>query len=73
MTKTKLQIMREKKGFTRLELASNICDFNGWDLIRDDIKSEIYEYEKGLGKLSKINLSFISQILGCSVEELVEE
>lgn len=81
MTKTKLQIMREKKGLTVEQLAEKIVK-----VVNDDSKDRgnimyvamvIRKYELGnstlnLGIANK-NIEIMAQALGCSVDELVEE
>ncbi|MCO7128577.1 helix-turn-helix transcriptional regulator [Lactococcus garvieae] len=73
MKKTKLQIMREKKGLTRIDLASKICSLNEFENLEGDIAEEIEGHELGLIKLSLRQLGFIAQVLGCSIDELVED
>ncbi len=77
MTKTKLQIMREKKGLTIEQLAEKISEIvNG---AKDSISIEFtlrrYELKTSKLKASEYNnnLEITAQALGCSVDELVEE
>lgn len=79
--KTKLQIMREKKGLTVEQLAEKIVK-----VVNEDSKDRgniiyvsmvIRKYELGnsalnLGIANK-NIEIMAQALGCSVEELMEE
>ena len=75
MTKTKLQIMREKKGLTRKELVKKIeenhTDFTSLLMIA------IVDWEnRKFGYIDAFVENFIdkcAQSLGCSVDELVEE
>lgn len=76
MTKTKLQIMREKKGLTIEQLAQKVCPvgtlrFGAFDYRDVMIAIAFHEqgYQSGISSL----WDDISQALGCSVEELVEE
>lgn len=75
MTKTKLQIMREKKGLTAEQLAEKIIksnDFTGiaFKVIVGDLKN----FEVGRYPIKfRENSVFIAKALGCSVDELVEE
>ena len=71
MTKTKLQIMREKKGLTLDDLAIKIAEDNNFDFMM--IRLHLTSYEMGLSSIGDKNIKFISQALGCSVDELVEE
>lgn len=74
MTKTKLQIMREKKGLSEAELSIKICEilestnplWLGFALI---------SYEIGKTKITFSDVFFeaAAKSLGCSVDELVEE
>lgn len=71
MKKTKLQIMREKKGLTLDDLAIKIAEDNNFDFMM--IRLHLTSYEMGLSSIGDINSKFIAQALGCSVDELVEE
>jgi|GEM_PF-5945115 len=73
MTKTKLQIMREKKELTRIDLASKICSLNDFENLEGDIAEDIEKHEDDSEKLSLGQLGFVAEVLGCSVDELVEE
>lgn len=77
MTKTKLQIMREKKGLTVEQLAENISELTGGVKNVDYIIFVLYKYETGKTKLkhgmANNNLEITAQALDCSVEELREE
>ncbi|MFD2254363.1 helix-turn-helix domain-containing protein [Lactococcus formosensis subsp. bovis] len=77
MTKTKLQIMREKKGLTIEQLAEKILGADKTIFIMNDVISVLYKYESGELKLrynmANNNLEILSQALGCLVDELVEE
>lgn len=76
MTKTKLQIMREKKGLTVIELAKKVNE------IEPSFKAGIMAMtlasieadgaganSDGTGQMVQV----VAQALGCSVDELVEE
>lgn len=75
MTKTKLQIMREKKGLTVEQLAEKIIKYNNlteipFKVVVQDLKNfEIGRYPIKF----RSNSVFIAKALGCSVDELVEE
>ena len=74
MTKTKLQIIREKKGLTAEQLAEKIIKSNDlteipFKVVVGDLKN--FEIGRYLIKL-KENAVFIAKALGCSVDELVE-
>ncbi|WP_270219164.1 XRE family transcriptional regulator [Lactococcus garvieae] len=75
MTKTKLQIMREKKGKTRKELVKKIEE-NHTDF-RSLLMIAIVDWEnRKFGYIDAFVENFIdkcAQALGCSVDELVEE
>ncbi|WP_339012238.1 helix-turn-helix transcriptional regulator [Lactococcus garvieae] len=74
MTKTKLQIMREKKGLSEADLSIKICEILGttnplW------LGFALISYEIGKTKITFSDMFFeaAAQALGCSVDELVEE
>ncbi len=73
--KTKLQIMREKKGLPVEQLAEKIIKYNNlteiaFKVIVGDLKSfEIGRYPIKFRE----NAVFIAKALGCSVDELVED
>ncbi|MDC0825463.1 helix-turn-helix domain-containing protein [Lactococcus petauri] len=72
MTKTKLQIMREKKGLTAKELAIKVL--NGHPEHVDMISAAIILHENRMIDLGKEDLlDKYAQALGCPVDELVEE
>ncbi|EKF50685.1 helix-turn-helix domain-containing protein [Lactococcus garvieae] len=75
MTKTKLQIMREKKGLSAEQLAEKIIKFN--DLTEIPFKvvvGDLKNFETGRYPIKfRSNAAFIAKALGCSVDELVEE
>ncbi|WP_285141265.1 XRE family transcriptional regulator [Lactococcus petauri] len=75
MTKTKLQIMREKKGKTRKELVKKIEE-NHTDF-RSLLMIAIVDWEnRKFGYIDAFVENFIdkcAQALGCSVDELVED
>jgi transcriptional regulator with XRE-family HTH domain len=77
MTKTKLQIMREKKGLTVEQLAEKILGADKTIFSMNGVISVLYKYEAGELKLrynmANNNLEILSQALGCSIDELVEE
>lgn len=76
MKKTKLQIMREKKGLTVEQLAEKcvkrhkahkqITYFKDWVIWLKKIETGKYCMQKEYAKV-------VAQALGCSVDELVEE
>lgn len=74
MTKTKLQIMREKKGLTRKELVKKIEE-NHTDF-RSLLMIAIVDWEnRKFGYIDAFVENFTdkcAQALGCSVDELVE-
>ncbi|WP_285015522.1 XRE family transcriptional regulator [Lactococcus garvieae] len=88
MTKTKLQIMREKKGLTVEQLAyevnrleeirrnlpkgHGIIDIEGLILSFNRIENNDFTFSAIYTKKSLI-IKVIAQSLGCSVDELVEE
>ena len=76
MTKTKLQIMREKKGLTIIELALKVHEIEPYfdtfnmALTIASIEADGSEANSdGTGRLVQV----IAQALGCSVDELVED
>lgn len=75
MTKTKLQIMREKKGLSAEQLAEKIIKSN--DLIEIPFKvvvEDLKNFEIGRYRIKfRSNAVFIAKTLGCSVNELMEE
>ena len=75
MTKTKLQIMREKKGLTIEQLAEKIIKFN--DLTEIPFKvvvGDLKNFEIGRYPIKfRVNAVFIAKALGCSVDELRED
>lgn len=76
MKKTKLQIMREKKGLTIEQLAQKVCPvgtlrFGAFDY--RDVMIAIAFHEQGYQSGISALWNDISQALGCSVDELVEE
>lgn len=75
MTKTKLQIMREKKGLTVEQLAEKIIESNDFTAItHQEIVEDLKNFEIELEPIKLgYNAVFITQALGCSVDELVEE
>ncbi|MDC0826071.1 helix-turn-helix domain-containing protein [Lactococcus petauri] len=78
MTKTKLQIMREKKGLTIDQLAKKVVEIDK-DIraiheanIIQEAESQIYC--KGFDEdVMNANIESWAKALGCSVDELVEE
>lgn len=85
MTKTKLQIMREKANMTIEQLAMNalmiqIVDLNAYynslehfrNTVANTVETLIICEKQGV-KRGLENLEYIAQALGCSVEELAEE
>ncbi|WP_019299155.1 helix-turn-helix domain-containing protein [Lactococcus garvieae] len=75
MTKTKLQIMREKKGLTVEQLAEKIIESNNFTAIAlQEIVEDLKNFEIELEPIKLgYNAVFIAKALGCSVDELVEE
>lgn len=75
MTKTKLQIMREKKGLTAEQLAEKIIKSNDFTEIPFKVVvGDLKNFEIGRYKIKfRANAVFIAKALGCSVDELVEE
>ncbi|MEY8458607.1 XRE family transcriptional regulator [Lactococcus ileimucosae] len=86
MTKTKLQIMREKADMTIEQLAMNALMIQAVELNRYYNSLENFEcsvantvelLEKreinGMRNVENSNWIYIAQTLGCSVEDLVEE
>ncbi|WP_019299061.1 hypothetical protein [Lactococcus garvieae] len=76
MTKTKLQIMREKKGLTVEQLAGEkIIESNNFTAIAlQEIVEDLKNFEIELEPIKLgYNAVFIAKALGCSVDELVEE
>lgn len=79
MTKTKLQIMREKKGLINWELATLIypADKNGSLKKAFDYVVWISNVEENYNpndkNYYKVYWEATAQALGCSVDELVEE
>lgn len=75
MKKTKLQIMREKKGLSAEQLAEKIIKSN--DLIEIPFKvvvEDLKNFEIGRYPIKfRSNAVFIAKALGCSVNELVEK
>lgn len=76
--KTKLQIMREKKGLTVEELAKKVVEIDK-DIraiheanIIQEAESQIY-CKKIDEDIMNANIESWAQALGCSVDELVEE
>ena len=80
MTKTKLQIMREKKGLTNIDLLKVFSEhpesYDPYDI--DDLTLAFNTLtiftlcELGLAEAKKEMLDLFAQALGCSVDELVE-
>ncbi|MCH1723591.1 helix-turn-helix transcriptional regulator [Lactococcus formosensis] len=77
MTKTKLQIMREKAEYDIGELADIVSPLIEKTVVKglrfDQINALTIMYEFGHIKFSDDLLKVYSQALGCSVDELVEE
>ncbi|XHB95545.1 XRE family transcriptional regulator [Lactococcus garvieae] len=85
MTKTKLQIMREKAGMTIEQLAINALMTQAVDLdiyynsleffgiVVANTVEELEISEKHDTSREKEAWKYVAQALGCSVEELVEE
>ncbi|USI64754.1 XRE family transcriptional regulator [Lactococcus petauri] len=78
MTKTKLQIMREKKGLTVEELAKKVVEIDK-DIraiheanIIQEAESQIY-CKKIDEDIMNANIESWAKALGCSLDELVEE
>lgn len=72
MTKTKLQIMREKKVLTVRELAEKMSENRQW-LGNYMAKIEAIEQGASIHCFSDYGIKHLAQVLGCSVDELVEE
>lgn len=77
MTKTKLQIMREKAGYDIGELADIVSPLNEKKVVKclrfDQINALTIMYEFGHIKFSDDLLKVYAQAPGCSLHELVEE
>lgn len=75
MTKTKLQIMREKKGLTRKELAIQMYKKSATGLMRDVSHYAEYlrEVESYKAALSPHFQNIIAQALDCSFKDLEDE
>ena len=81
MTKTKLQIMREKKGLTVKQLALKI--YTAYQSVESSNSTiSLSEFEEVIEAVElgsfwvrpqKLFFELIAQALGCSVDELVEE
>lgn len=76
MTKSKLQIIREKKGLTIIELALKVHEIEPYfDTFTTALK--IASIEAGRTEINSDGterlVQVIAQALGCSVDELVEE
>ena len=78
MTKTKLQIMREKKGLTAEQLAKKVVEID--KDIRTIHEANIIQEAESQRYCKKIdedimnaNIESWAKALGCSVDELVEE
>lgn len=78
MTKTKLQIMREKKGLTIEQLAQKVVEIDK-DIrtiheanIIQEAESQMY-CKKIDEDIMNANIESWAKALGCSVDELVEE
>lgn len=76
MTKTKLQLMREKQGLNIIELALKVHEIEPYfDTFTTALKIASIEAGRaeansdGTGRL----VQTLAQALGCSVDELVEE
>ncbi|MCI3860091.1 XRE family transcriptional regulator [Lactococcus garvieae] len=77
MNKTKLQIMREKKGLTIEELAKKVVEIDKdiriiheSDIIQE---AENQKYYEGFDEdIMNANIESWAEALGCSVEELIE-
>ncbi len=77
MTKTKLQIMREKAEYDIGELADIVSPLIEKTVVKglrfDQINALTIMYEFGHIKFNDDLLKVYAQALGCSVDELVEE
>ena len=77
MTKTKLQIMREKAEYDIGELADIVSPLIEKTVVKglrfDQINALTIMYEFGYITFNDDLLKVYAQALGCSVEELVEE
>lgn len=85
MTKTKLQIMREKADMTIEQLAMNALMIQAVELNRyynslENFECSVFNTVEVLEKCEKYDINrendnwiYIAQALGCSVEDLVEE
>lgn len=76
MTKTKLQIMREKKGLTVIELAKKVNEINPYfkagimAMTLASIEADgAGANSDGTGQMVQV----VAQALGCSLDELREE
>lgn len=76
MTKTKLQIMREKAEYDIGELADIVSPLIEKTVVKglrfDQINALTIMYEFGLIKFNDDLLKVYAKALGCSVDELVE-
>ena len=80
MTKTKLQIMREKKGLTVEKLALLAIRIPPRNpiipepMVHKSFCEDLIALEKvGVSRMKNSRLYRVAQVYGCSVDELVEE
>ena len=76
MTKTKLQIMREKKGLTVIDLAKKVNEIEPSfkaGIMAMTIASIEADGAESNSDGKGLMVQVVAQALGCSVDELVEE